>query len=154
MSFKRRPLLMDNHLSWKSYYLSRDFWLSTELWLSVFLAAFILAINFYMVWLMNKDSVAITCLLLICFTLSAIWRLADFKDKEGVYLIIIPLSDFATVILALAGVSTIGLQDFKPAILKPVLEVLAGVVSGVYGFILSREILSIGYEKRNNPARR
>ncbi|MBU4684514.1 hypothetical protein KC222_21190 [Cedecea davisae] len=148
MSFKRRYPVTDYHLSFKEYFLSRDFWLSKELLLSVSLAVLLFVINLYMVWLMNEDSIAITCLLLICFTLSAVWRLADFKDKEGWYLVIIPLSDFATVILALAGVSTIAAQDFKPVFMKPVLETLAGIVTGLYGFILSREILAIEY-KRN-----
>lgn len=147
MRFKRRNAVTTNYLSCKEYFLSRDFWLSKELWLSVLLAALVFAINLYMVWLMKKDSVAITCLLLICFTLSAVWRLADCKDKEGWFLIIIPLSDLATVILALACVSTIAVQDFKPSLMKPVLEILAGIVCGVYGFSLCREILTIEYDR-------
>lgn len=121
--------------------------ISGKLWLSIFLSCSVYAINLYTVWLMNKDAVAITCLLFLSFTLSAYWRLSECKDREGWYLILVPLSDFATVIFALACVSTIPDADFKPVMMKPVLMFLAGIFCGVYGFSLCREILSIEYDK-------
>lgn len=118
-----------------------------EFFISVSLAVFVYALNLFLVWLMNKDAVAITCLLFISFIISASWRLSGHEDREGWHYIILPLSDFATVIFALACVSTIADADFKPAIMQPVIKFLAGGVCGVYGFTLCREILSIGYEK-------
>lgn len=147
MRFKRRNSATADCLSSKQYFLSGNFWFSKELWLSIFLSVLVFAINFYMVWLMKGDSAAITFLLMIFFTLSTVWRLADFKDKEGWYLIIIPLGDVATVILALACVSTIAAKDFNPALMKPVLEILAGIVCGVYGFSLCKEILAIEFDR-------
>lgn len=120
--------------------------ISKKLWISISLSLALYALNLILVWLMNKDAVAITALLFICFILSVNCRLWCYEDREGWHFIISPLSDVATVIFALACVSTIADADFKPVMMQPFLKTMAGMICGFYGFILCREIYSIGYE--------
>lgn len=113
---------------------------------SALLAVMLYGINMLAVLIMNRDSFVITFLILLCFAISAVWRLAGWQDREGWHYVIRLIGDVSAVVLALSCVSTV--NEFKSPAMKPMLDILVGVVCGIYGFSLHSEMKSISIDKQ------